>query len=227
MNVTATVDRERADRVTVRPGERLSVVREDTQEIPPIRAILEEEVLPEYLKRPDVSGLPHSLQMWTVWAHREMRQSLLQYLQAGISPGDYDFAVATPDEGGRFRVAVTVHGRTRRGEPTEETLSVDLVTGDKDPPLPMEVVTDRVEDEGKVLEVAKLAWVARADSPEALLREVRVVPVPERVEEKRGLFYPFGWLDGLWPGVLTAWLIIYIVVYIVAMVGLKFALRIP
>ena len=225
MVVTARVDREHVRHVTVRPGEGLGVMRDATHEIPPIRQILEEEFLPNYMKRPDVSDVPVGLQTAEVFFRERSRQSLLQYLQSDITPGVFDWAVSTPEAGGRFRVAVTASG-VRKGKPVEHTLGVDLVTGDELPPLPMEVVTERVEDEGKVLEVPKLAWVARADSPDALIEEIRVVPVPERVEETRGVFYPFGWLDSIWPGVLPGWLIIYIVIYVVAMVGLKFALRV-
>ncbi|MBS3820262.1 MAG: hypothetical protein GVY16_11180 [Planctomycetes bacterium] len=126
VNVVATVDGEWLEPVSIQPppgfvlGESTPVVRS----LPPIRATLE-DLLMQWQKRTDLSGLPWDAQAAAIKARKGMLASLRSYLGESIPPQTLRWEMDSPEQSGEYHVTV------RTGD---EAVTMPIRLGDAVPP---------------------------------------------------------------------------------------------
>jgi pyruvate,water dikinase len=127
LNVVATVDGDFSGPFTLDVGGGLTLDDSSpaTRRLPPIRQVLEEHA--EVLTDPErLASLPEPVR---AAAERAGQGGSLQaYLAGGIPPQRIAWQARSPEEGGRFRVALHAAGAA--------PLAVDVVLGDTHPPPP-------------------------------------------------------------------------------------------
>jgi phosphohistidine swiveling domain-containing protein/uncharacterized membrane protein (DUF106 family) len=174
------------------------------QVLPPIRATLE-DLLGKWREASDLSTKPWEVERVATLTREETPADLAEFLKGEIPPQNLVWTLHTPDDrSGRFTVALAHEGAA--------PLRVHIVLGDRYPP---EFRADLGDGKGPV-------QVMRPADGVSPIRMVKVVYVEPKTQGGRAFWTPMAALGWPWD---AGWLLLYIVVYLPAMLLCRWTLR--
>ncbi len=179
-----------------------------TQALPPIRATLE-DLERTWGRSSDLASQPWELQAAARAARAATLADLHAYLAQPIPNQELAWRIATSETPGRFSVA-------QRGDDGRELARIPLALGDDATPPQVELV-ERPAQPAKLLQV-----VRPVDSP--VIRVVVLYQESQATAKPPPFVRPFAWAGWDWD---MGWIMLYIVVYVPAMLLVKRLLRVP
>jgi hypothetical protein len=209
-HVTATVDGEYSGPIRLASEPTLALAGQTPADrtVPPIRATLT-RLLARWKEQTEASEASESR------IPPAMIADLEEYLEGRISPRELTWSIHTPRQSGRYPLAVVAGDQA--------TVRTSLVLGDRFPPEPK-------QDLGDGRGPLQVVHARQADSP---VQRITVAYQSPRTLGDRVFFAPLAKVpfptlqERAWTQWDMGWLLTYIAAYLLALLPLRWLLRIP